>query len=194
LISSLKMDWTEVMHILVSVVTIALAFSLFRAGVVFSFDYFLAILLTVGSAFILHELAHKYVALHYGVHAAYRAWTTGLFLALVMAFVTQGAFVFAAPGAVYIFGQVNRRQSGRIALAGPLMNLVLAITFLALSFILTGAQSLLLLGAYINAFIGGFNTIPFAPLDGEKIARWDQRAWGALFVSFVLLFLFIGGF
>lgn len=185
------MDWTEISHILVSVVTISLAFSLFKTGNVFSFGYFLLILLTVGTAFILHELAHKYMALHYGVHAAYRAWTTGLFLALAMAFVTQGSFVFAAPGAVYIFGHVNREQNGKISLAGPLMNLLLCIFFIALAFVLPGASEFALVGAYVNAFLGGFNMIPFAPLDGQKISAWNQRVWAGLFLAFIVAFFTI---
>ncbi|PIZ91880.1 hypothetical protein COX85_01520 [Candidatus Micrarchaeota archaeon CG_4_10_14_0_2_um_filter_55_9] len=180
----------EATHIIVSVATISLAFSLFKNDNLFSFEYFILILLSVGSAFILHELGHKYAALHFGVHAEYRAWTTGLFLAVAMAFLTRGSFVFAAPGAVYIFGRVTNEQNGKIALAGPAMNFLLALFFLALYF--GGAASeFAALGAYINLLLGGFNMIPIHPFDGAKIAAWNQGVWVAGFAAFFLGFLLL---
>jgi len=184
----LKIDSTEAIHILVSVLTISLAFSLFKNGDLFSPAYFLTVLVTVGAAFICHELAHKYVAMGYGVYAAYRAWTFGLLFAVAMAFATQGQFVFAAPGAVYIFGHVGREKNGKIALAGPAMNLLLCIVFLALAVLVPVLSELAFLGAYVNAFLGGFNMIPVAPLDGQKIMAWDQRIWAVFFVAFLIAF------
>ena len=34
-------------------------------------------LVAVGAGFILHELAHKYVAIHYGAHAEFVMWKNG---------------------------------------------------------------------------------------------------------------------
>lgn len=181
------MRFEEILHILVSVVTISLAFSLFKEEL-FNPNYFLLILLTVGVGFIFHELAHKYVALHYGAHAEYRAWTIGLFLALVLAFLTRGGFVFAAPGAVYIFGKVTREQNGKISLAGPLTNLALALVFVALLFFTPINKELAVTGAYVNVFLGLFNSLPFFPLDGQKIAAWNRDVWLVLFLTFSALF------
>ncbi len=185
-----RISGNEAMHILVSVATISLAFSLFKSNNVFNPSYFVIILLSVGSAFILHELGHKYAALHFGVHAEYRAWTTGLFLAVLMAFLTRGSFVFAAPGAVYIFGRVTNEQNGKIALAGPMMNFLLALFFLALYFS-GGALEFAATGAYVNLLLGGFNMIPMHPFDGAKIAAWNQTVWLGLFGAFFLGFLFL---
>ena len=182
------MNSEELLHIVISVVGISLAFSLFKFET-FNPSYFLLILITVGVGFVLHELAHKYVAIHYGAHAEYRMWTTGLFLAIAMAFITQGGFVFAAPGAVYIFGHVGRDKNGKIALAGPLMNLVLALVFLAVAFMFPGARELGFTGAFVNVFLGGFNMIPFPPMDGQKVAAWDQCVWAGVFALFIIAFI-----
>jgi Zn-dependent protease len=42
---------------------------------------------------------------------------------------------------------------------------------------------------YLNVFIGGFNMIPFPPLDGSKIIRWNPGMWILLLA--VLGFYFI---
>lgn len=189
----MKISATEALHIAVSVVTISLAFSLFRDEGMFDPEFFLLIFITVGAGFVFHELGHKYMAIKYGLQAEYRAWTTGLFLALFLAFVTQGGFVFAAPGAVYIFGgHVTREQNGKISLAGPFVNLLLVIGFFALaaasdphSFIARVGAT----GVFVNAFLGIFNLLPFHPLDGAKVMAWNKMIWASMFAVFgIILF------
>jgi len=116
------LDTTEIIHILVSVLTVSVAFAIVQTRSTNFTPDFLGvvgvILVTVGSGFILHELAHKYVATRYGAYARYQAWVLGLLFAVILA-VTVG-FVFAAPGAVYIYGHnLPRDKNGKIALAGP---------------------------------------------------------------------------
>jgi Zn-dependent protease len=64
-----------------------------------------------------------------------------LLLALGMSFL---GFVFAAPGAVHIKGYINKMQNGIFSLAGPLMNLILALVFLPEDFCLTISQDYIL--------------------------------------------------
>ncbi|MBI2446140.1 hypothetical protein HYV43_07165 [Candidatus Micrarchaeota archaeon] len=189
--SKFHIDTEEWLHIGVSVVTISLAFSLFRESV-FSPDYFWLIFLTVGLGFVLHELAHKWVAIQYGATAYYRASTFGLFAALALAFLTNGSLVFAAPGAVYFHGHVTREQNGKISLAGPLMNLALAIGFGALAVWAPGLRELALTGVSVNAFLGAFNLVPIGMLDGAKVWAWNKTVWLASFVSMIaVLFFFL---
>ncbi|MBU1197983.1 site-2 protease family protein [Candidatus Micrarchaeota archaeon] len=174
----MKTDYVEILHIVVSVITISIAFSLFSGQ-------FWLILITLGLGFVLHELAHKFVAQGYGAIAYYRAWTFGLVLALVLAVVTGGGFVFAAPGAVMIHGpHLTRSQNGKIAIAGAMMNFFLALGFIMLG-TLTQYRELAYWGAYINAFLGAFNLIPIYPLDGQKVKAWNPLWWS---VAAVILF------
>ncbi|MBS3069912.1 site-2 protease family protein [Candidatus Micrarchaeota archaeon] len=179
----------EAAHIAISVITVALAFTLFPVGS-FSATRFTIIFLTLGAGFVLHELGHKFVAIRYGAQAEYRAWTTGLFVALFLAFVTDGGFIFAAPGAVYIFGKrVSEEQNGKIALAGPLVNLFLALIFLAIGVSYPEMQTLAAIGVSINAFLGAFNLIPIFPLDGSKVFAWNKVVWGATLIALVAILL-----
>jgi Zn-dependent protease len=163
------MDELEIMHIVVSVVTISIAFSVFRLG---SFPLVLA---TVGTGFVLHELAHKYVAKSKGCFAVYRAWIPGLAFAMLLAVTTAGRLVFAAPGAVYIGGKrLSIADDGQIALAGPLTNIVLGIIF----FLLIPFVGLLAWwGTQVNFFLAAFNMVPFPPLDGYKVVQWNPVYW-----------------
>lgn len=192
--SRFHIDAEEWLHIAVSVVTISLAFSLFREDV-FSPDYFWIIFLTVGLGFILHELAHKWVAVSFGATSYYRASTFGLFGALALAFLSGGTLVFAAPGAVYFHGaHLSREQVGKIGLAGPLMNLALALGFLALAMTAPGLRELALMGVSVNAFLGAFNLVPIGVLDGAKVYAWNKTVWLASFASMlVVMFLVVAG-
>ena len=143
--------------------------------------------LTVGIGFLFHELAHKIVAQHYRCWAEFRADFTMLMLAIAMSFF---GFLFAAPGAVYIRGNITKKQNGIISLAGPFMNFVLALLFLAgyLAGIKQGILGTIVYeGFTINSWLGLFNMIPFGWFDGAKIIDWDRRAY---FISvFALAFL-----
>ncbi|QCJ48295.1 MULTISPECIES: metalloprotease [Haloprofundus] len=131
-------------------------------------------LLTAGVGFLLHELGHKVVAVHYGQVAEFRADYSMLVLALLSAFL---GFIFAAPGAVHHRGMLTEREHGLIALAGPAVNVVLALVFLPLALVVpTGGflAEMANLGVIINLFLAAFNMIPFGPLDGRKVLGWSK--------------------
>ena len=138
---------------------------------------FVVSLLTAGIGFLLHELAHKVVAVTFGQEAAFRANYRMLGLAI---FVALGGIIFAAPGAVYHRGYISERENGIIAVAGPVTNLLLALGFLPLLFVSEPFVSQL--GAYgvlINCFLAAFNMLPFGPLDGRKVLDWDPVVFAA---------------
>ncbi|MEM3399767.1 MAG: site-2 protease family protein [Candidatus Micrarchaeia archaeon] len=155
--------------------------------------HILIILLGVGSGFILHELGHKYVAMHYGSYAAYRMWPTGLMFMLFSALL---GFIFAAPGAVYIYAPyMGRKQYGLISIAGPMTNALLAFVFI-LAFIATPITLLkfvFIQCAFINVSLGLFNMIPIFPLDGSKVIAWSVGAWaGGIGILGILFMLTMG--
>ena len=162
-----------------------------------SLDILTALLISavgVGTGFILHEIAHKYVAIHYGAHAEFKMWQTGLILALILPILTFGQFLFAAPGAVYIYGEnISRKQNGIISVAGPITNIVLGILFVLAAAIFQSsiAGIIALSAAQINFFLALFNLIPIGPLDGKKVFVWSKSVWAVLFVfSLASVFLF----
>ena len=117
-------------------------------------------------------------------------WTLGLVAAILLAIFLD--FVFAAPGAVYIYGkELSRSQSGKVALAGPAVNILLCLLFVLLAGTVYGAGEVFLVGARINAFLAAFNLIPMDPFDGAKVMRWNKMVWAAAFAlsaAFVIFF------
>ncbi|MFH1054325.1 MAG: peptidase M50 [Candidatus Woesearchaeota archaeon] len=172
-------------------IAISLAFSLiFGTSSLSRFiSAFIISLLTVGLGFLLHELAHKLVAQHYGCFAEFRSFDSMLVIALVFAFFF--GIVFAAPGAVMISGPVGKSRNGKISMAGPLMNLILAAIFL-INFIFLPVpflKTLFGLGFLINTWLALFNMIPVWNFDGKKILDWSKLIYALLVaVGFVFFF------
>ena len=149
---------------------------------------FLLGLMAFGPAFIIHELAHKFVAKYYGCWAEFRADPGGLRTGVLIAFFI--GFLFMAPGAVMVAGNVNRRQNGMIALAGPLSNLVLWGIGLPFYALFAGDPYIgLVTGLWLsaNAILGAFNMLPFGPLDGRKIKNWSEPVFWTFLTIFITL-------
>ena len=189
-----KFSKIETTHILISVLVLTIAFSFWiSGGLIFSRDLNLIIksipyaFAGVVTAFFFHEISHKLMAQKLGLWAEYRLYPLGLILALVISVFT--GYVFAAPGAVMFMGGSRYHETGKIAVAGPLANIIVASITLPLyiMFYETVLGQLFGFICLINAFLGTFNLLPFGPLDGTKIIRWNATVWVILLIFSVLL-------
>lgn len=192
------MEFHEAKEILISAGALAVAFGIAAAGGItkLSVSLLAAAAVAVSLSFVLHELAHRFIARAYGAYAEYRMWAAGLVLALVFSLF---GFVFAAPGAVVIHPKADlwgtapvltRKKTGIIALSGPLTNIALAGVFAAL-FVATHA-AVFKLAVMVNIWLALFNLVPLPPLDGSKVLAWDAKIWAAAFALSAVLFLFSG--
>jgi len=172
--------------LLIAWLAISVAFTLIyiRGGIdPIGFVFFFAMsLVTVGVAFVLHELAHKFSAMRYGYWAEFKKDNQMLLVAVVMAALV--GVVFAAPGATYVYGNATRAENGRISAAGPITNLVLCIPFAALMLFGGGLLAVVgLVGLRINAMIAAFNMLPVSVLDGRKVLAWNPAVFAVLMAA-----------
>lgn len=212
--NSIRIGNTELVDLILSLIALTIGFAILGRRLPSAEVLFISAMGT-GTGFLLHELAHKFVAQRYGYWAEYRANRPGLILIIVMAFL---GFILAAPGAVMIYkahprpeesswaglssgpegspglaGQyeTERKEELWISLAGPLTNIILVILFFAL--IISGAATGgLLLGAlnfalFINLTLAAFNLLPFGPLDGAKVWRSSHVTWAVVAVPTILI-------
>jgi Zn-dependent protease len=127
--------------------------------------------LIAAPAVILHEMAHKFVAIAFGIHAEFFASYTGLALGVILKMFGSPFLVFI-PGYVMI-SSANIIQSGIISFAGPFTNLLLwlfATLMLQYYHKLKNKHMLILaLTKKINGILFLFNMIPFGFFDGAKV-------------------------
>ncbi|MCX8202567.1 MAG: site-2 protease family protein [Candidatus Micrarchaeota archaeon] len=189
----------EIEEMLISMIAIMVAFSiaLWGIGVFFQSGFVYKLLIigfTVGIGFMTHEMGHKYAAEKFGSPSRFVMWPQGLLLMFLLA---PFGFIFAAPGAVYIFKRMGRVENGIVSLAGPVMNMMIYVIFAAI-LILSGVFNFALsepvfliavIGMQINALLATFNLLPIFILDGAKVMNWDFKIWLAAFIlSLLMLF------
>lgn len=176
--------------IAITVLTIAFSFPLSQSSLLFGTVSFSAIagalpisLLSLLTAFICHELSHKFMAQRYKLWSEFRMFPAGLLISLLIALST--GTVLAAPGAVMFRGEIRPFEMGRIAAAGSLANIIIAWITLPLYIFITFELPLIgkITGfiCLINALLATFNLLPIRPLDGEKVIKWHGIIWAAMF-------------
>lgn len=173
-------------------------------------------------AITVHEAAHGYAARHFGDNTAHMMGRITLnpvkhidpvgtiAMPLMLYFATSGAFLFGYAKPVPVnFGNLRRPKRDMIwvALAGPGANLVQAIGWTVLLYVLVaaGVEEVFFLkmcqaGVLVNLVMFAFNLFPLPPLDGGRILvgllPWKQaellsrvEPWG----FFIVLALVITG-
>jgi Zn-dependent protease len=153
---------------------------------------YLAALLAVSLCILPHELAHKFVARHYGYWAEFRRSNYGLMIGLFLA--VLGIPIIAAPGAVMLDPYIDRSALGKSSAAGPATNAIVGFMFfpLALYYYVTIQQNFIgfMLTenvVVVSAMLGIFNMLPLDPFDGAKIWRWSSVAYIGLVVVLAAL-------
>ena len=178
----IKSSKTELLHLSIAtllVMAVGLSFNHYR----YISWQFLAVFVT---AFLIHELAHKFLAQYYGSWAEFRAQLYGLIITAISALPIM-PFKFIAPGAVMV-GLSDKNKFGRVALIGPMTNLIMGFGFLMSSYLFPYSPYMYV-GASFNAWIAMFNLLPFGVLDGQKIFDWNKVVWACTMVSTMALFI-----
>lgn len=183
----LRFSKTEVLHLVIATALVtAVGMSFYRFQ--FRWDFIVIFI----SAFIIHELGHKFLAQFYRAWAEFRLLLYG---AVITAFSALPfiPFKFIAPGVVWVSGNLSQSRSGKVSWIGPLTNLAMGTGFL-LSYIIAARAvgsdiDILLAGVRFNGFIAFFNLIPFMGLDGQKIFSWNKLVWVLTFAAAIGLFI-----
>ncbi len=176
--------FTEVIYFIILTVVISYIFSDIFSRPKTVYDYmhpkkfnlegFKIAAIATAPAIILHELAHKFVAMGFGFSATFKLFPTGLAIGVILKLV-RSPLILIAPGYVVPSSALTNfpLPYRLVALAGPLTNLLL---WLAATIILKTKSNLnnkhliiLHITKKINMILFLFNMIPFGPFDGAKV-------------------------
>ncbi len=123
-------------------------------------------------AVVLHELAHKFVAMGFGANATLHA-PYSLYLIVILMKLLRFPLIFFVGGYVS-HSALPALQSSLVAVSGPLMNLIIWLAiFLIIKFALVDKKYYRVLEpmAKINLFLFVFNMLPIPGFDGFHFFR-----------------------
>ena len=132
---------SELRDLVIAFIIITIAFTISNVGLdTHAFISILPIIMVgVGLGFIFRELGQKFIAMKYGYQAEFKAWPIGLLIAIVSSFF---GLVFAFPGEVKVYADnLSDEIIGRIAVAGPMANMVLALISLVIAVLTSPLKS-----------------------------------------------------
>ena len=128
--------------------------------------------LIAAPAVVLHELAHKFVAMSFGAVATLHA-PLGWYLVIIVLRMLNFPLLFFVGGYVTHTG-LPALQSSFVSIAGPLTNIILYLVFMSIiKFNLVNRKYYRILGisAKLNLFLAIFNMIPIPGFDGFNFFR-----------------------
>ena len=180
----------EILHLTVAALLAACAgLSLFLFSNPSSVNYVLLIVFAgiFTASFLAHELAHKIVAERYGLWVEFRLNLMGAVLTLLSMAVPYPKII--SPGAVIVAGSTEKRTTGKISIAGPITNILLAGLFMLGAVFLPSYRVFLTYLVIFNSWIAVFNLIPFGVFDGFKIFNWNKKIWALVFAASAVLLM-----
>ncbi len=174
----------EIIDILFGFALIVLVFGFFRYATTQEWTGFVVSGILVATAFLPHELGHKFEAMRRGQFARYILWVRGMMFTLITLIFGIGLIVPGFVAIVPLTRQMNKKDLGIIALAGPATNVVIGLVSLILGLLthfaiipfsgLFSDPNIFIQIAQFNALIALFNCIPIWQLDGAKIIKWNK--------------------
>jgi len=186
MIEIFSFDKREILDLAISILILTFIFSF--EGLHFNPNLLITSFLAVITAYLIHELSHKFVAVKLGYNARFRLYLPSSILSLILVFtgVKLAALGWVEVQAYKFKDWLYRRlrfsieEEGKIALAGPLSNIILGYIFL-----LFGLDFFRL----VNAWISFFNLLPIPPLDGSKVLHWKFGGWALFLVLSIVLLI-----
>ena len=195
----LEVTRNEVRDLIIVFIVLSISFAISSVGLdAHGFISILPIVMVgVGIGFILREIGQKFAATQCGCEAEFKLWPIGLLIAFLTAFI---GVVFAFPGEIRTYaGNITDEINGKIGIAGPLANMLLALLFIVIAALIYpfSLHSELIkliylistVGFSVNSFLAAFNLMPFWSLDGIKVLKWDAKIWIVVFAIAVIMML-----
>ena len=176
-------------EITVAVISIALIGAGFAyAGNIFSFNGILYFSLVSGMTLVVYEVVQRYFAFKYHVESEYKFWGLG---ALTLIFTSLVGQPFALPARTIINNEEGQKARilGIISIAGPVACLLLFAVFLMFTLLGGGLSELGKKGMNISLLFSIYNLVPFYPMEGLKVIKWNRWAWAVLFAPLIVSYI-----
>jgi hypothetical protein len=188
----LGLSGIEILVAVIGALLYGLAFMVSKKSTL-SVEIFLLYIVTAGVAITIHEVGHRYIARKYHDQVELKLWDIGILSMFLTALITGVVFAKPSRNLIAGAGSLPEAQVGRIMIAGPVISVAAALVFVPFLFLGGAFQAAATMSIMFNLIVGTYHLMPFTPMDGRSILKWNGILWFVLFVplvtAYVLLFV-----
>lgn len=147
-------------------------------------------IIAAGLTAVVHEIAHKVLALKYKTETEYKFWGVGTLTLIATTLLNQP---FSQPARTIInkADSMNSKDIGIVSLSGPAVSLLLSILFLLVFYYGQGFSDLGKYGFSISMLACVYSLMPFKPMEGQRVYAWNKWLWALVFIPSLILYLAI---
>jgi hypothetical protein len=186
----LGLSRTEVMVVLVGAVAYGLAFLVAKKEWMAP-GLFLMYIVSAGVAITIHEVGHRYIAKKYRDEVELKLWDIGILTMFITGLITGIVFAKPSKNVIASAAAIPKEQMGRIMLAGPVISVLASLVFVPFLFLGGVYQVAASMSIMFNLIVGTYHLMPFTPMDGRSILRWNGVLWFVIFVPLVVAYFFL---
>jgi Zn-dependent protease len=154
----------------------------------FSLEIIAMYFVIAGIATVAHEIGHRIVAHKYKIKTEFKFWGMGTAIMLFTSWLF--GTVFSEPARTLVdAGEAKETDIALMLLTGPAVSVLFALLFLPL--VLLGGIFVTVgtIGFSMNLLNGLYELMPFKPMDGKDVYKWNKVWWCVAF--FPLLFFYL---
>lgn len=155
----------------------------------------LEFVLIAGIAAVAHDLGHRFVAGRFNAETEYKFWKIGTLIVIATSLLHMP---FAQPSRTIINEprdpdkpRLTLQEKGLIYLAGPAVSFGFVLLFAAMIPLGGTLADIGVTGISLNLLAAVYNLMPFWPMDGDHIRKWNPGLYLLIFLPSLALFLVI---
>ena len=186
----LGLSVTEVLVVLVGAVAYGLAFLVAKMEWMAP-GMLLMYVVSAGVAITIHEVGHRYIARKYKDEVELKLWDIGILTMFITGLITGIVFAKPSKNVIASAATVPKEQMGRIMLAGPVISVLASLVFVPFIFLGGVYQVAASMSIMFNLIVGTYHLMPFTPMDGRSILKWNGVLWFVIFVPLVIAYFFL---
>jgi Zn-dependent protease len=144
--------------------------------------------IAAGVAITAHELAHWGAGRFKKTDTDIHFWGLGTIIMFLTAWLFGNVFGQPCRTTIDEIESLDKSQSGEIMLAGPLVSCGIAAISLPLA--LSGGELMQIgrISILMNLTLATFHIMPFAPMDGQLVYKWNKIIWVLVFIPIIIVY------
>jgi Zn-dependent protease len=156
----------------------------------FSLDSIAIYFIAAGVAIMVHEVAHWYAARRLKKATEIQFWGLGTVIMFLTGWLSGN--VFGQPCRTMIEGvhEMEGPESGKIMLAGPLVSVGVAAASIPLIYMGGDLARIGQLSIILNLVLAVYHMMPFKPMDGKVIYKWNRMVWAIVFFPILMAYIY----